>query len=158
MVALDVDPGAVERHYRRLRAEGRQDTLPLLADLTNPSPAQGWGSAERASLLARADADVILALALVHHLAIGANVPLPMIASLFARLAPQAVVEFVPKEDAMVQRLLASRRDVFPGYTVEGFREAFAAGLRSPQRDAHRRHRAHALPCSPPRLTSLRRS
>ena len=49
-----------------------------------------------------------------------------MIASLFARLAPQAIVEFVPKEDAMVQRLLASRRDVFPGYTIEGFREAFA--------------------------------
>jgi ribosomal protein L11 methylase PrmA len=126
VVALDVDPGAVERHYRHLRADGRTDTLPLLADLTNPSPAQGWGSAERASLLARADADVVLALALVHHLAIGANVPLPMIAALFARLAPQAIVEFVPKEDAMVQRLLASRRDVFPGYTIEGFREAFA--------------------------------
>jgi hypothetical protein len=69
---------------------------------------------------------VVLALALVHHLAIGANVPLPMIASLFGCLAPQAIMEFVPKEDAMVRRLLASRRDVFPGYTIEGFREAFA--------------------------------
>jgi SAM-dependent methyltransferase len=126
VVALDVDPGAVERHYRQLRSERRTDILPLIADLTDPSPAQGWGSAERASLLARADADVSLALALVHHLAIGANVPLPMIAALFARLAPQAIVEFVPKEDAMVQRLLASRHDIFPAYTIEGFREAFA--------------------------------
>ncbi len=126
VVALDVDPGAVERHYRAVRKAGRTDTLPLLADLVNPSPAQGWGSAERASLLARADADVILALALVHHLAIGANVPLPMIAALFARLAPHAIVEFVPKEDAMVRRLLSSRRDVFPAYTIEGFREAVA--------------------------------
>jgi hypothetical protein len=126
VVALDVDPGAVERHYRALREAGRRDILPLLMDLTNPSPAQGWGSAERASLLARADADVTLSLALVHHLAIGANVPLPMIAALLSRLAPHAIVEFVPKEDAMVQRLLAFRRDVFPGYTIEGFREAVA--------------------------------
>jgi hypothetical protein len=101
--------------------------MPLLADLTDPSPALGWGSAERASLLDRIDCDVILALALVHHLAIGANVPLPMIASLFAAMAPHAVVEFVPKEDAMAQRLLASRRDVFPDYTIEGFRTAFTA-------------------------------
>ena len=84
VLALDVDPGAVERGYLAVRAEGRTDILPLLADLTDPSPALGWGSAERRSLLDRADADVVLALALVHHLAIGANVPLPMIASLLA--------------------------------------------------------------------------
>jgi SAM-dependent methyltransferase len=124
LVALDVDPGAVERHYRHLRQAARGDILPLLVDLTNPSPAQGWGSAERLSLLARADADVILALALVHHLAIGANVPLPMIAALFAQLGAHAIVEFVPKEDVMVQRLLAFRRDVFPDYTIQGFRAA----------------------------------
>ncbi len=126
VVALDVDPAAVERGYRAIRADGREDITPLLADITNPSPPLGWGSAERAGLLDRIDADVILALALVHHLAIGANVPLPMIATLFARLAPHAIVEFVPKEDAMVQRLLASRRDVFPTYDIDGFRAAFA--------------------------------
>lgn len=125
VVALDVDPGAVEGHYRAVRAAGREDVLPLLADLTDPSPALGWGSAERAALLDRVDADVILALALIHHLAIGSNVPLPMIAALFARLAPQAIVEWVPKEDPMVQRLLASRRDVFADYSIEGFRAAF---------------------------------
>lgn len=125
VVALDVDPGAVEGHYRAIRAERREDILPLLADLTDPSPALGWGSAERASLLDRIDADVVLALALVHHLAIGSNVPLPMIASLFARLAPHAIVEFVPRQDAMVRRLLSSRRDVFATYSIEGFRAAF---------------------------------
>ena len=129
VVALDVDPGAVERAYRAIRSEARSDILPLLADLTDPSPALGWGNTERQSLFDRIDTDVILALALVHHLAIGRNVPLPMIASLFARLAPHAVVEFVPKEDAMVQRLLASRRDIFPDYTLEGFRTAFAAAF-----------------------------
>jgi SAM-dependent methyltransferase len=126
VVALDIDPAAVERSYRAIRAEGRDDILPLLADITDPSPPLGWGGAERAGLLERIDTDVILALALVHHLAIGANVPLTMIAALFARLAPHAIIEFVPKQDAMVQRLLASRRDVFPGYTIDGFRDAFA--------------------------------
>jgi SAM-dependent methyltransferase len=125
VVALDIDPGAVERGYRAIRADGRDDILPLLADITDPSPAIGWANAERASLLERVDADVILALALVHHLAIGSNVPLPMIAELFASLAPHAVVEFVPKDDAMVQRLLAFREDVFAGYSIEGFRAAF---------------------------------
>jgi hypothetical protein len=68
---------------------------------------------------------VILALALVHHLAIGNNVPLEGIAALFARLGRQAIVEFVPKQDPMTQHLLAARRDVFPGYTLDGFRAAF---------------------------------
>ena len=126
VVALDIDPAAVERGYRAIRADGREDILPLLADITDPSPPLGWGSAERAGLLERIHTDVILALALVHHLAIGSNVPLPMIAALFARLSPSVIIEFVPKADAMVQRLLAFREDVFADYTIEGFRDAFA--------------------------------
>ncbi|MFV2062551.1 MAG: class I SAM-dependent methyltransferase, partial [Chloroflexota bacterium] len=125
VVALDIDPGAVERGYLGLRQQGRTDILPLLADLTDPGPALGWGSAERRALLDRIDSDAVLALALVHHLAIGANVPLPMIAALFARLAPHVIVEFVPKSDAMVKRLLASRIDIFDDYHVGGFRAAF---------------------------------
>ena len=69
----------------------------------------------------RAEADTVLALALVHHLAIGRNVPLDRIASLFARVAPNLVVEWVPKSDPMVRRLLATREDVFPDYTAEAF-------------------------------------
>lgn len=127
VVALDLDPAAVERGYLAIRAEGGEGIAPLLADLTDPSPPLGWGSTERRGLLERiaADADVILALALIHHLALGANVPLPMIASLFARLAPHAIVEFVPRQDPMAQRLLAARRDVFSAYSIEGFRRAF---------------------------------
>jgi ribosomal protein L11 methylase PrmA len=126
VVAMDIDEGAVERAYLAIRADGRTDITPLLADLTDPGPALGWANAERTSLLDRIDADVILALALVHHLAIGSNVPLPMVAALFARLSPHAVVEWVPKEDAMVKRLLASREDVFDYYNEAGFEAAFA--------------------------------
>jgi SAM-dependent methyltransferase len=126
VVALDLDPAAVERAYLAIR-ETDGDILPLLADLTDPSPALGWGGVERRSLFERADADVALALALVHHLAIGANVPLPMVSDVFASIAPHAVVEFVPKEDPMVRKLLASRQDIFPDYHLDGLRDAFAA-------------------------------
>jgi ribosomal protein L11 methylase PrmA len=126
VLAFDIDPAAAERNYRQIRREERADILPLILDIANPSPGIGWANKERRSLLERADPDVILALALVHHLAISRNVPLPMLLDLFAAMAPWAIVEFVPKEDVMVRRLLATRRDVFPDYTLEGFRTAAA--------------------------------
>jgi len=126
VVAWDTDPAATERHWRRVRADG-SDVIPLLGDLANPSPAVGWGLDERASMVDRADADVVLALALVHHLAIGRNVPLARVAAFFARLGPGLIVEFVGREDPMVRRLLATREDVFRDYHREGFRAAFEA-------------------------------
>jgi hypothetical protein len=130
VVAWDVDPAASERHYQRLKAAGETSVLPLIQDLVNPSPGLGWAGAERAGFVDRSDADVVLALALVHHLAVSNNVPLEWIASLFARLAPNAIVEFVPKDDPMMRRLLGSRRDVFPDYTQDGFERAFATRFR----------------------------
>ncbi len=124
VLAFDIDPGAAEIFYRATRAEQLDAVLPLVMDLANPSPGLGWASTERRSLADRANADAILALALVHHLAIGRNVPLPDIAAFFARLAPEAIVEFVPKEDPMVRFLLESREDVFPTYDLDGFRAA----------------------------------
>ena len=127
VIALDGDWAAVERDYLKLRAAGETRIMPLLADIADPPPGIGWANTERASLLQRANADVALSLALVHHLAIGRNVPLPMIAELHARLVPHVIIEWVPREDTMVQHLLSAREDVFPGYTLEGFRAAFAA-------------------------------
>jgi hypothetical protein len=125
VIAWDLDAGAVEAHWRRVRGDGNPKILPLVLDLANPSPAIGWGLQERASFLERGTPDVIMALALVHHLAIGNNVPLPAVARLFARMAPHAIVEFVPKQDPMTRRLLAARRDVFEHYSIDGFRTAF---------------------------------
>ncbi|MFO1540385.1 MAG: class I SAM-dependent methyltransferase, partial [Chloroflexota bacterium] len=82
---------------------------------------------ERASLTHRAAADLVHALALLHHHAIGRNRPLPMIAPVLAELAPAAIVEWVPRGDPMVERLLAGREDIFTGYDEDGFRAAFAA-------------------------------
>ena len=125
VVAFDVDPAAVELNYRRVRAEDEGGILPLLMDLTNPSPALGWAHRERHSLEQRGPADALLALALVHHLAIGHNLPLGRIAEFFARLGRTLVIEFVPKSDSQVQRMLRSRPDIFPCYTREGFEAAF---------------------------------
>ena len=125
VVAWDVDPAATERHYRLIRRDGTESIVPLVLDLANPSPGLGWGGEERRTLEQRSNADVVLALALVHHLAIGRNVPLERIAGYFARLAPGLVIEFVPKEDPMVRKLLATREDVFADYTLDGFRSAF---------------------------------
>jgi hypothetical protein len=127
VLALDIDWAAVERHYLALRAAGERRIMPLIADIAEPSPGIGWENAERASLIDRANADVVIALALVHHLAIGRNVPLPMIGRLMARLSPHLIVEWIPKADPMVQRLLAVREDVFADYSVDGFRAAFSA-------------------------------
>ena len=129
MVSFDVDPAVVEEAYRRGCFESRRDLLPLVLDLANPSPGLGWEGRERDPLEARGPADALLALALVHHLAIGRNVPLPRIAAWMARLGRSAIVEFVPKDDPQTRRLLRSRRDVFAGYTREGFEAAFGAAF-----------------------------
>jgi hypothetical protein len=137
VVAWDADPAAVERHYSAIQATGETRILPLVADLANPSAAAGWALGERRSMIDRADADVLLALALVHHLAIGRNVPLPRIAAFFAELAPNAIVEWVGRDDPLVRRLLATREDVFDTYNPDGFEAAFG-GPASPFRVADR--------------------
>jgi ribosomal protein L11 methylase PrmA len=136
LFAFDIDPAAAERHYRSLHREGRTETTPLLMDLADPSPSLGWAERERPGLLERANADLILALALVHHLAIGRNVPLPMVFELFAGLAAEAVVEWVPREDPMVQSMLAARVDIFDRYTEPGFQAALAERFEVVERSA----------------------
>ena len=125
VLSFDVDPACVERNYRSAREEKLRSLLPLRLDLVNPSPSQGWAHEERARRAARANADCVLALALIHHIAISNNVPLDKIAAYFAKLAKTLVIEFVPKSDAKVKTLLATREDVFPDYTREGFEAAF---------------------------------
>jgi hypothetical protein len=125
VIAWDIDPGAVERNYLEMRKEKEQNLLPLVLDLTNPSPALGWHNRERASLIERGPADLVLALALIHHLAISNNVPLPHAAEFFHEIGRWLVIEFVPKSDSQVEKLLRSRKDIFDAYTREHFEQAF---------------------------------
>jgi ribosomal protein L11 methylase PrmA len=135
VIAHDLDDLAVERNYQASRSAGA-NVLPLVLNLANPSPALGWALEERASTLDRIDGSTVVALALVHHLAISNNVPLPDLAALFARMASTLVIEFVPKEDSQVQRLLATRQDIFPDYTLDGFDAAFSAHFEITHRQA----------------------
>jgi len=124
-VAFDIDPVAVERGYRAAVDRSDERLLSLRLDLSNPSPQLGWAHEERESLAARGPADLVLALALVHHLAIGNNVPLDRIAAFFSQLGRALVIEFVPKSDSQVKRLLATREDIFGDYARESFEAAF---------------------------------
>ncbi|MDM7999782.1 MAG: SAM-dependent methyltransferase [Dehalococcoidia bacterium] len=125
-ISFDIDPAAVEKNYLECRRRNEAYILPLLSDLTNPSPAIGWQNRERMSLMERGPADAALALALVHHLAISNNTPLAHIADFLASICRSLIIEFVPKNDSQVQRLLASREDIFTNYTQQAFEGAFA--------------------------------
>ena len=124
-VGFDFDPGALEQGTRR--AQVRQlNFLPLHLDACNPSPDQGWLQSERRGFLQRANGDAMLALALVHHLAIARNTPLDQTVGWLTDRAPAGVIEFVPREDAMVQRLLQLREDLFDDYDAAVFESLLA--------------------------------
>lgn len=125
-VAFDIDPGAVERNYLDCKKSKEKHLLPLVADLTNPSPGLGWHGRERMSLLQRGPAEAVLALALIHHLAIANNVPLPLLAAFFAEAGRYLIIEFVPKGDPQVELLLATREDIFDAYDEASFEAVFS--------------------------------
>ena len=141
-VAADIDPAAVDKNYQEVRKTRQTRMLPLVMDLTNPTPALGWSSEERMSLTQRGPVDMAMALALVHHLAISNNVPLPDIARYFRSLCQKLIVEFIPKPDSQVKRLLSTREDIFHDYTEDGFVRAFETEFsierRVPIRDSER--------------------
>lgn len=124
-ISFDVDYSAVEKNYLENKKRNETKILPLLFDATNPSPGIGWQNMERESFTYRGPADVVLALALIHHLAISNNVPFSKIGSFFHGICQTLIIEFVPKNDSQVQRLLASREDIFPNYTLEDFEKEF---------------------------------
>jgi len=123
VVGFDFDQSAVDQAF--IRAEsGNLNYLPLWLDAANPSPGQGWQQAERSGFGQRFKADAIIALAFEHHLAIGRNVPLDDVVDWLIGIAPTGLLEFVPKTDSTVQKMLALREDIFPDYTEGAFAQA----------------------------------
>ena len=111
VVALDADQGPVELLYRDLRAAGDERVLPLTMNVTDPSPGLGWRGEERRPLLSRGRPELVLCLALVHHVTITANVPMRAWIDWLAELGAALVIEFPTREDPMVQRLLAAKKE-----------------------------------------------
>ena len=125
IVAVDNDSACIQELYKKLKTAKKKHILPLVADLTQPSPARGWMNEEQGSFLSRAKADLGLALALIHHLCIGKNLPLIQVAQLLVQCTQLLIIEFVPKNDPKVQELLRNRADVFPNYNEEEFERDF---------------------------------
>jgi len=124
-IAFDIDPAAVEKNYLTCLRNNEFSVLPLLSDITNPSGGIGWANEERMSLKERGPADAVLALALIHHLAISNNVPFVKIAEFLSTVCKHLIIEFVPKSDSQVQRLLRNREDIFTRYDREHFEQDF---------------------------------
>ncbi|HCF71277.1 MAG TPA: SAM-dependent methyltransferase, partial [Syntrophomonas sp.] len=124
VISFDLDAIAVEKNYQLVK-KYKNSILPLLLDLTNPSPGLGFANRERLSIEERQKPDCIVALALIHHLAISNNAPFEKIAEWLALLSDNLIIEFVPKEDSQVQVLLATRDDIFLNYTKSEFEKAF---------------------------------
>ena len=134
VVAMDSDAGSIERLYADLRREGRGNILPLLMNVANPSPAQGWASAERQSLTQRGKPELTMALALLHHLVISANVPPAAVVKWLAENTRELVIEFISKEDAMVKRLLLNKDDTYTDYNRESFEQYLGERFRTERR------------------------
>jgi len=122
VVAVDADQGPVELLYRDLKQEGNEQILTLTMNLADPSPGLGWRGLERKAMPDRGKPDLVLALALVHHVAISANVPVKEFIDWLASLGTALVIEFPTREDPMVKKLLAPKRDgLHPDYVLGFF-------------------------------------
>lgn len=124
-IAADFDAYCINNLYRHVKENGLTNIQPLILDLSQPSPANGLNYAERSSFSERLKVDMVFALAVIHHLAIGKNIPLEKTAAFFAAIAPYLLIEFVPKQDPKTQVLLQHKKDIYPHYTEAGFLAAF---------------------------------
>jgi SAM-dependent methyltransferase len=117
VIGFEPDPGALNAAFRRAEAH-QLNFLPLSVDVANPPPSAGWMQRERAGLMQRTNADLVLCLALLHHLVIGRNLPQAEVLAWLVSLAPNGVLEFVPKSDPMAQQLLTWKPAVAPDYDL----------------------------------------
>jgi hypothetical protein len=124
VVAFDADPIAVERNFNVI-SRSHESMLPLIFDITTPSPGIGFSNRERITIEGRQKPDVIMMLAVIHHMAISNNLPFEMIALWLAERCKYLIIEFVPKDDLQVQILLRSRTDIFSWYNQENFESVF---------------------------------
>lgn len=128
IVAIDQDELAVDTLYRRTKPLQPGNITPLVMRLSNTSPDQGWRGRERKSFERRAGPDLILCLALIHHMVISANIPMRDFLEWIFEFGATVILEFVGPEDEMTLQLLRNRRSVHPGYTQHDF-ESIAGSM-----------------------------
>jgi len=134
VIGWDVDQDSLDSAFEASRIAARPFT-PLYGDAANPAPAQGWGQEERGGWRQRGPADALLGLALMHHLAIGRNIPIRKIVDWLVGLAPTGIIEFVPKTDPQVERMLTLREDIFDDYCLDTVLDGLEANARIVRRE-----------------------
>jgi SAM-dependent methyltransferase len=126
VLAMDLDHFAVERLYRAIREEGPGNILTLVQNVADPSPDWGWRNRERTDLQTRARPDLVLCLALIHHVVISANIPLDEFVDWLAGLSDQLVIEYVSRSDDKVKTLLRNKQDKYSDYSRERLEQALS--------------------------------
>ncbi len=139
VIAMDADHLTIECLYQTLKAEGNTTILPLVSNVADPSPNLGWRGLERKALAERGKPDLTLCLALIHHVVISANIPLKEFIDWLAGLGTEVVIEFVTRQDPMVQALLHHKRDNYSDYEVGYFERSLAEAFNIVRREV--------LPC-----------
>ena len=127
VIAMDADHVAVDRLYQALKHEGIPNVLPLVINVTDPSPALGWRNMERKVLEDRGRPELVLALALIHHVVIGGNIPMAEFIQWLRDLGGELIIEFVTREDPMVEALLRNKDDQYDDYDEQVFERELAA-------------------------------
>jgi hypothetical protein len=125
-VVLDSDLGCVDACYRAAYRD-RKPVVALWRDLLAPTAASGWAGEERASLTERGPADLVIALALVHHLCLTGQVPVERVSRWFRSLGRWAVVEVPDRNDPMVADLFRRAPEQGARYGRAEFRAALTA-------------------------------
>ena len=122
VVAMDADPLVVDRLYNTLKAEKNEQILPLYVDLTDSGGGVGWRGQERPGVFDRGRPDIVMALAVIHHMAITFHVPLTSQLDMFRDLTPELIIEMPHADDPMVRKLLTNKRDgIHDDFTLEEF-------------------------------------
>lgn len=126
VVAVENDLFCVEKIRKESKLNKIKNIDTIVADITEPSPDLGWDNAEKKALIKRLNGDMVMALALLHHLCLSKNIPLDFIAKTIAGLTTQyAIVEFIPKDDSKTKLILQNKKDIFKNYTEENFLRSF---------------------------------
>jgi ribosomal protein L11 methylase PrmA len=126
VIAIDADEHCINDLYIKCKTQQIKNILPLCVDITNPTPAIGWLNEERKSFIGRLDANLVLALALIHHLVIAKNISMEQVVNMFKQITDLLLIEFVPKEDPKVAAMLSNRADIFDEYNQHNFETCFS--------------------------------
>jgi 2-polyprenyl-3-methyl-5-hydroxy-6-metoxy-1,4-benzoquinol methylase len=130
VIAMDADHLAIDLLYRELKSKGMRSILPLVINLADPSPDLGWRGLERKALHHRGRPDLVLCLALIHHMVISANIPMTEFIEWLSSLGSSVVIEFVTREDPMVKTLLRNKRDNYVDYNLDYFTKCLSKSFR----------------------------